>query len=69
MRQHQTPCPQPQEPTACATCKQAQENRAFVRALLVKKQPEFARLLRVVERELTCPNEANQIIGNEGTIA
>jgi hypothetical protein len=35
-----------------AKARRANENQAFVRSLLARKQPEFARALALVEREL-----------------
>jgi hypothetical protein len=32
-----------------------QENRAFVRRMLRKKQPDFATALELAERDLPCP--------------
>jgi hypothetical protein len=52
--QQQPTRPQPRGPDRRAAAKRARENRRFVRALLAKKEPEFSRVLALVEQELAC---------------
>ena len=55
MCQHQPRCPQSWEPViGSVAARRARENCDYVRTLLARKQPEFARALTSAEQELPC---------------
>jgi hypothetical protein len=53
MHHHQQPPSGEQRRPDAVTAARARENRAFVRALLARKQPEFARILTAAVAELS----------------
>jgi hypothetical protein len=64
MCQHQPQCPRSSASViASAAARRGRENGAYVRTLLARKQPEFARALALAEWELARRNTAKSASG------